>query len=237
MDGVMKAKDEGLFKHLGITGHPNVALMNRWIDDDLFDVMTVPFNAFDISRLESIERAVAKGIAVIAMNPLAGGMLGGNSEVFEELFVKLDAGVKTPTEFSLKFVEAFGTSALAGFTDAAQVKMDADILSTPKWSREKAMEIREAIMTALGDTSEFCTGCGYCKPCPQDINVPDVLRMRNYYRVLKLDSAKEGLQGRHNWDNGFKPENCTECGVCESRCPNQLPVTKLLKDARCIIEG
>lgn len=235
MDGAMKAKDEGLFKHLGITGHPDVKLMNRWTDDGIFDLMTIPFNILDISRLDGIKHALEKGIAVIAMNPLAGGMLGGNSEIFEKVLKDADAGVSTPAEMALKFVEAFGVSCLAGFSDVSQVKLDADILSTTKWSVEKAMKIRDSIMELLGNSDDFCTGCGYCKPCPEDIAVPDILRLRNYYKILNLESAKWEMQGKNKWDDKFKPEKCVQCGICESRCPNSLPVMNLLEEAVSII--
>lgn len=228
-EGAMKAKEEGLFKHLGITGHPDNKLMKRWVDDGIFDFMTVPFNILDNSRLEGIQYALSKGITVIAMNPLAGGLLGGGSEKIAQRFK--DTGISNPAELSFKYVEAFGLISLCGFTELSQVQENIGYLSGEKWSEEQAIEAANTILEMTGKTEHLCTGCGYCKPCPQGINIPEVLRMRNYHYLLGLETATRDLKNRGGWDNGFKLENCTQCKACDKKCPNKLPTHELIQDA------
>ena len=233
LEGAMKAKEEGLFQHFGITGHPDVKLMKRWVDEGIFEIMTVPFHIMNISRLEAIDYANSKGIKVIAMNPLSGGMFGGNVE----LSLK-GTNFENATEMSLKFVEAMGMSALCGVSTLEQAKDDIKYLSKPKWSREKAMEVYGAFSNIFSGYENTCTGCGYCKPCPANLNFPDMLKMANYYKILRFSNAKDQLITMSKWwGDSFKLERCEKCGLCESRCPNGLPVMKLIDETLEIIRG
>ena len=61
MEGVQKARTEGLFRHLGITGHADSKEIIRWVDSGLFEMITVPFHMMDLSRLEGIRYAQLQG--------------------------------------------------------------------------------------------------------------------------------------------------------------------------------
>ena len=234
LEGAIKAKEEGLFKHLGITGHPDNKLLKRWVDEGIFEVITVPFNIMDHSRLEGIQYALSKGITVLAMNPLAGGLLGGGSEIIRQRFA--DEGISCPAELAFKYVEAHGLVSLCGFTDLAQVEENIGYLSGEKWTEEQADAAANTILEMTGQTEHLCTGCGYCKPCPQGINIPEVLRMRNYHYLLGLETATRDLKNRGSWDDGFKLDRCTQCKKCSSKCPNKLPTHELINDAKRLAE-
>jgi len=238
LEGAMKAKEEGLFQHFGITGHPENAMIKRWADDGIFEMMTIPFHIMNISRLEGIEYAQSKGMHVIAMNPLNGGMFGGDVELTIPALAGSDIAFDNATEMSLKFVEAFGVSALCGLTTLEQANSDIKYLSKPKWTRAQAMQVYEAFGSVFQGTEKTCTQCGYCKPCPVDLCFPDMFKMKDYYEVLHFDNAKGQLQTMSKWwGDGFKLERCEKCGVCETRCPNQLPIMKMIDDTLEIINS
>lgn len=75
LEGVLKAKSEGLLKHIGITGHADVDTWKMFIDSGYFKMITLPFNMFCADRIPCIKYALSKNIAVLAMNPLGGGLL------------------------------------------------------------------------------------------------------------------------------------------------------------------
>ena len=79
----------------------------------------------------------------------------------------------------------------------------------------------------------YCTGCGYCLPCPQEVNIPVVFEAMNYYRVYGLLSAAQGrYNGIGTWQaKGKKADACVNCGACEKKCPQHIPIRAQLKQA------
>ena len=75
--------------------------------------------------------------------------------------------------------------------------------------------------------ANFCRRCEYCRPCPREIDIPTVFLLDGYYvRYSLQDWARErygGLEAR--------VDSCIDCGECESRCPYNLPIRRMLKEA------
>jgi hypothetical protein len=213
---------------VGVTGHADSAEIKRWVDSGLFEMITVPFNMIDRSRLEGIRHAHAKGVAVIAMNPLVGGLLGSSSQILADALA--DEGVSSATDMALRYCAAHpGVSALCGMTSPAEVPQNAASLSLPAWSEEKAEQVRERFDAIRGQAEAVCTGCKYCLPCPQGLDIPGILALRNIHLVLKMDSARRSFEERYQyWGDLYKADRCAACGQCEGKCPNRLPVSQLM---------
>ncbi len=229
LEGVLKAKDEGLFTHLGVTGHADSAEIKRWVDSGWVEMITVPFHLMDISRLEGIRYARDHGVAVVAMNPLAGGFLGSASEGLAREMA--DAGVSSAADLALRYVASIeGVSALSGMTSAAEAEANCATLSQPLFGEEQAEALRLRFESLIQNAEYVCTGCRYCLPCSEELDIPGILRLRNYHVVLQLESAQREFRHRYRHDEKFRADKCTECGLCEGRCPNQLPVASLMKE-------
>jgi predicted aldo/keto reductase-like oxidoreductase len=230
LDGVLKAKDEGLLKHIGFTGHIGSDDIIKVIDNSNFEMITIPFNIMDNSRLKAVKYAREKNIAVVMMNPLAGGILGENgNEAILGMLKKV--GEDSLQGMSLSYCAAFNSSALSGMSSNEQALHNVEVFSKPLIDDEKASLYKKELESVLHHESFKCTSCGYCTPCPQGINIPEVLRMRNNYLIFGLQDAKNRLKNAYKSDAGFRVENCTECGLCESKCPNGVNTIELLKDA------
>ncbi len=89
--------------------------------------------------------------------------------------------------------------------------------------------------SALGE--RFCTSCGYCLPCPQEVNIPGIFRLWNLQRGYGNDAYSrleyQKLCEQRHWADfpGASAEHCVECGLCETKCPEGLPVMADLKKA------
>ena len=79
---------------------------------------------------------------------------------------------------------------------------------------------------ALGDT--FCTGCGYCLPCPNKVWIGDIFRLFNHARLYDLTERARAKY--HGWPAEADAGACTECGECEPKCPHGIPIIAQLKE-------
>lgn len=102
-------------------------------------------------------------------------------------------------------------------------------------------EERQRVLDALKETERlsdlYCTGCGYCMPCPNDIDIPRNFQLMNYFRVFGLrDYAQreyKRLEKRRKRDGTVVEAwaaACVECGECEPKCPQDIPIREQLKE-------
>jgi predicted aldo/keto reductase-like oxidoreductase len=79
----------------------------------------------------------------------------------------------------------------------------------------------------------YCTGCKYCMPCPRGINIPEVFTMMNYHRIYGITGyARQNyaMIGKVPWMRYKDASACAECGICEDKCPQKLPIRRQLKE-------
>ena len=85
----------------------------------------------------------------------------------------------------------------------------------------------------------YCTGCGYCKPCPNGVAIPDIFRMVNLHRVYGAKAAALHQYARlvSNQKDDNKPADaCVECGKCEPKCPQHIKIAEQLKQADALLK-
>ena len=84
----------------------------------------------------------------------------------------------------------------------------------------------------------YCTGCKYCMPCPFDVNIPLIFELMNEHRVYGLtEHAREQYAqiGKNEWMPGKNAEACTECGLCETKCPQSIEIRRQLKESHAAL--
>lgn len=241
LDAARKALDEGLIKHLCFSFHDKPENMPEIIDSGLFTSVLCQYNLLDRSNEKNIAYAKEKGLGVIIMGPVGGGRLGAPSDVVKSL---LKNEVKSSAEMALRFVLANPNvnMALSGMGDMHMLEENVKIasiggqLTDGELAQVKAMLDENKRLMDL-----YCTGCNYCMPCPQKINIPNLFRLMNYHRVYKLtDYAKAEykktaipLEDRKaDWEksSGLDATHCIECGACEKKCPQKLEIIRQLKE-------
>lgn len=94
---------------------------------------------------------------------------------------------------------------------------------------EEEIDILNKESSTLG--AEFCRRCGYCLPCEVGIDIPTNFLMEGYYTRYKL---KEWAESRYG-SMSPRADDCIECGLCEARCPYDLPIMKMLKGVREVL--
>jgi len=233
LEGVSQAREEGLFDHIGFTGHMDSEALIRCLERFEFDCITIPFQLRDMSRVKVVEYCAERGIGVIAMNPLAGGALTKQSPVLQR--IATDNGLASMTEAALRYLAYYPgvTSALAGFTYASQVEEDAAAIVGGALPEGMSAAIHDRVHELYANVQHFCSACGYCGECPQGVLIPKVLEIYSNALVPSVaDEAFATLAERLAADpTGYNPALCVACGQCEEKCPNKLPISELMGKA------
>jgi len=234
LDRIKKAKIEGLIDHMGFTSHDTPQNIERYIDAGEFECMTVQYNLLDRINEGVINYAHHKGLGVITMGPVGGGLLGGFSAELQRL---LPSGARSTAEIALRFVISHpGVSvALSGMTSVQMVEENAAIASlTEPLSEAERQQVQVALERYEGLAALYCTGCGYCMPCPNRVSMPENSRYMNLYKVYGLkERAREmyavlGQEGSRV--KGLKADVFLECHECEGKCPQGIDIPERLKE-------
>jgi len=79
-----------------------------------------------------------------------------------------------------------------------------------------------------------CTGCRYCLPCSSNVSIPECFEL--YNQACEFNSPdlagfnyKLVLGGMFTGNPGFASQ-CQECGECEEKCPQGVPIREHLKE-------
>lgn len=202
------AKDRGLIGHIGITAH-SLDTLKVAVESGYFETIMYPYNIIENQADEIFKRANELGIGVIAMKPMAGGALTNGTLAVKYILNNSDITIAIPGMASIREIEENVGAAQGDIT----------------LSKEE-LSLCEKIKNEMGQN--FCRRCGYCAPCPQGIDIPFSFILRAYYENYDLkDWAVERYKGL-----GAHVEDCAECGICESRCPYNLPIRNMLKDVK-----
>ncbi|MBO8168423.1 MAG: aldo/keto reductase [Thermoanaerobacteraceae bacterium] len=207
LEALEEAREKGLIKHIGITGHIKDVLKVA-MQTGRVETVQLPFNAVETDGVEEIlDLAEANNIGTIIMKPLAGGAL-------------TNAGV------ALKFILSHPvTTVIPGMDSAEQVVANAAVGDSDFVLNGEEKSLLEEEVARLGST--FCRRCEYCQPCPEGINIPAVFLFEGYYDRYNLaDWAKDRYRNLP-----VKADACVQCGACEEKCPYNLPIREMLARA------
>ncbi|GHV31424.1 hypothetical protein FACS1894167_13780 [Synergistales bacterium] len=233
-DGVAAAKERGMIKHICFSSHAPTRDAVTMIRSGAFEGVLLSYSLMNFrENAITLEAAHGNGLGVAVMNPLGGGIIPQNSEMFMGAVMDGDTDV---CDAALKFVYANHavSTVLCGVENANELTANVKSLSEP----DSHLETRSAyVADNLGVFSGFCTGCGYCADCPAGIPIPALMTAYNqtifksdtfiYNRtspeLIKRGNFFRSLEGRAEFENSANP--CLKCGKCEKVCTQSLPTT------------
>ena len=189
------------------------------------------YNLLDRANEEMIQYAAKKGLGVVVMGPVGGGRLAAPTELAAKL------GTEAVNTYELAFKFVLGNPgvccALSGMQTIDMVEQNAKVASLENpMSEEEWRRVGESLENLKKFSELYCTGCGYCQPCPKGINIPRIFQAYTYQNVYGLtELAKNTWNGYLNDQKnpGVHPDACVNCGYCERKCPQHLQVRELLK--------
>ena len=205
LEALLEAKAAGKIGHIGITAHSldtfKLALEMDWVETIMF-----PYNIVETQGEDLIAKCTEKNIGFIDMKPLAGGAIEDATLALRFLCANENVTVVIPGMAEIKEAQQ----------NIAAVENDAPLTGDE-------LAAMDAIRKDLG--THFCRRCNYCAPCTVGISIPAMFLMEGYLSRYGLaDWAKMRYDGL-----GKTASECIECGVCETRCPYNLPIREMLK--------
>lgn len=235
MKEALKAREEGLIRHIGFSTHDTHENIVKLIDTGMFECMLCQYSLIDLSNELAMAHAHAKGLGVSVMGPVGGGRLATPSELSKFL----PGGKSSPAASALRFALAnpavdIATSGMSTIQHVEENVVTASI-ETPL-SAEEMRRIREVIEEKKKLADLYCTGCGYCTPCPNSVNIPRVFELMNWHRLYGLDAvAKEYYAGLVRKDKDAS--KCVECGQCEPKCPQKIKIISQLAESHAALKS
>lgn len=203
---LLEAKEEGKIRYIGITSH-SLGTIEKAVEDNKFDTIQFPYNIVEDQADEVFRKAHEKGIGTITMKPLAGGAIDDGPLAIKYILSKDYIDVAIP-----------------GMNTVEQVKENVSVINKIELTEEDNLKIEKIRKELSGN---FCRRCEYCLPCPKNVNIPQNFLLEGYYTRYNL---KEWALERYESLGDSKASECVECGLCEEKCPYNLPIRNMLKN-------
>jgi hypothetical protein len=228
-----KALADGKIAHLGFSFHDEFPVFKIIIDAyDKWEFCQIQYNYMDINYQagnKGLDYAAEKGLAVVVMEPIRGGRLVDPPQQIEEIWNQADQK-RTPADWSLQWLwnQPEVSVVLSGMSEMQHVVEN--VASGNQSGINSLSEAESKLVDRVREEYEGmalipCTGCGYCVPCPEGIDIPRLLNIYNDSIMYdKHDYAKAEY-------NDFVPVNnranlCVACQECEEKCPQGIIVSE-----------
>ena len=205
LEALVEAKKNGKIGHIGVTLH-SLELFGKVIDLPWVETVMFPYNIVETQAEKLIAECAKKNIGFICMKPLAGGAIEDGITALRFVLANPDVTVAIP-----------GMADTAEFFNNVAASSNLSPLTSEEL--EKIAKIRESLGT------NFCRRCNYCAPCTAGINISAVFLFEGYYSRYDL---KDWAKARYSLLEKTASD-CIACGVCEERCPYNLPIRNMLK--------
>lgn len=205
-EAMLEAKEKGLIIHIGLTNH-RLPVAIEAVESGLYETLQFPFSYLaDDREIQLVELCKEKNVGFIAMKALSGGLITNSAAAYAFLSQYENVlpiwGIQRKNELD-EFLS---------YTDKPPI-LEGELAELIKRDQEEL-------------TGNFCRGCGYCMPCPVNIDIPTSARMS-----LMIRRAPVSVFLSDTWKAKMKSiEDCINCGHCRDHCPYGLDTPKLLAD-------
>jgi predicted aldo/keto reductase-like oxidoreductase len=250
-------KREGLIKHIGFSFHGDFETFKDVVAKYPWEMAKVQHNLLDINREVTpagVELAGKAGLGVVIMEPLRGGGLAHAPRVVQNVYSNAHKKIKdcesvnalhqrTPAEWAFRYLVNMPEISVitSGMSNMKQLKQNIEVFSQGDMlpgllTDEEKHVINSARKAYQSIVTIPCTTCNYCVPCPAGVQIPNIFGLYNdAHRFEHFDQPRRAYMFAKNAKGGVA--QCTECGLCIEKCPQEINVVKELKIAHNALDG
>lgn len=234
-----KARAAGKIRFLGFSFHDDAETFETILNGhDRWDFCQIQMNYIDVDHqatLKGLREAGRRGLGVVIMEPLLGGKLACPPENVRKILN--EGGERSPVEWAMDFLWDMPEVSLllSGMSDLKQTRENLAFA-------EKAQVgmLSEAERNMLGRAKTVyetmalvaCTKCRYCMPCPFGLSIPDIFEVYNQSAVKGIKEAAAAYEKFK-----VRADACRACRHCEGECPQQLPISGLMREIHEKLDG
>jgi len=253
LEKMEEAKRHGRIRHIGFSFHDIQPVFREIIDYYDWDMTQIQYNYMDTAiqaTTDGMKYAHSKGIAVVIMEPLKGGMLANPPQEALALMDKAQSR-RTPVDWALQYLwnQPEVATVLSGMGN--QQMVDENCASADRSGIGSLTSEEEKMLNNLAEIYRSkvlvpCTGCEYCMPCPYGVNIPGnfailnnlsmasttIRRFRTKRSYKQLADSKETLNKENPNGNA---SICVNCGKCLEKCPQHIQIPDQLKKVDAIL--
>lgn len=226
---------QGLFRYFGFSCHEPFSVFKDFIDSyDQWSVAQIQYNYMneDVQAgTKGLKYAAEKGIAVVIMEPLLGGSLANPHPEILSLLNQTNPQ-RSPVDWALQWLwnKPEVSTVLSGMSSFEQVQQNIDSANHSGINSFRPEDL-DTITRAQSKYSSMnpipCTKCGYCMPCPNQVDIPRNFELFNTAMVFNQVNLNRNI-----YQNIFPEEmhasSCKQCGICEEKCPQNISIREWL---------
>jgi len=246
LEWIREKKESGAIRQIGFSYHGNSDSFCKVVDAYDWDFCQIQYNYLDENAQagrKGLNHAAEKGLPVIIMEPLRGGKLVNNlPEKAKKLFAEHEKKY-SPAEWAFRWLwnQPEVTCVLSGMNSMEMLEENIRVANTceiGEFSEREEGFLKEIVDEINSKMKVGCTGCGYCMPCPMNVDIPGAFAA---YNVSAVDGKQEAWY-EHLRSSIFRKDatsisNCIGCGKCEKHCPQGIQIREELKNAQKVLEG
>jgi predicted aldo/keto reductase-like oxidoreductase len=241
MQAVEEALNDGRVRHIGFSTHGSLDVILAAINTDFFEFVNLHYYYFFQHNAPAIQLTTEKDMGVFIISPAdKGGKLYTPPQTLKELCYPF-----TPLNLNYRFLlsdNRINTLSI-GPAKPEELVISPELFDPPNELTKAEIDIFEKLENQQNDVllTDKCSQCYDCLPCPENIHIPEVLRLRNLalaYDMKDYGEYRYGMfENAGHWFPGMKANRCTECGDCLPKCPENLDIPTLLKDTHERLQG
>ncbi len=237
-----RALADGRIRHLGFSFHGTADLFPQVLEaTDLWELCQIQLNYMDEefqAGRRGLELAAARGMGVIVMEPVRGGMLAQHVPPRVQALWDAAPVERSPAEWALQWVWSLPEVSflLSGMSTMEQVEQNLEYAdrSRPGLLTTEELDIVAQVREVYRELSPIpCTSCRYCVPCPQGVAIPEILGLMNDAHRYG-EPTRQRLQ--YSWlEDEVRADRCTACRECEELCPQGIAIAGWMETAQSFL--
>ena len=241
---IEEKKASGAIRQIGFSYHGNSDMFCKIIDAYDWDMCLIQYNYMDEhtqAGRKGLYHAHEKGIPVMIMEPLRGGRLVNNLPAEAKTIFREHPVQHTPAQWAFRWLwnQPEISVVLSGMNSDEMVEDNiktANETQIGELTADDEAMLKNVVKAINSKMKVGCTGCGYCMPCPQNINISGTFSAYNrHFTDGNFSGFKEYVKNTSFGD--FEPASkCIGCGKCEQHCPQAIEIREELKNAEKVLE-
>ena len=236
---LLEQKKNGRIRHLGFSTHAGLPALEGFLERHAaeLDFCQIELNYLDWTlqqAKEKVELLNRYHMPIWVMEPVRGGKLATLPESAHAQLQAMRPGV-SDASWAFRFLQDIPgvTVILSGMSNLAQTQDNLHTFEAPaplsEQERKTLLEIAELFKNTVP-----CTACRYCcDGCPQQIDIPNMIRVLNEVRVAPSTNAIMAVEAL---PEAQQPKSCLACGACAAVCPQKIDIPACMEELAGRIE-